>query len=129
MPAIMESEAERTRQSMRLRGQNPEYAPMSEQLSLADSKAPFRIPTRVQSPSNTPSESFWHSAVDTEDPPSTPTQKSQKPEIQIMEPTPEKPLGRLSAASDSEDDESEPSEDEAESEPASPYAKQAIKHL
>ena len=40
-----------------------------------------------------------------------------------------KPLGRLSADSDSEDDVSEPPEDDSESEPPSPYAQNVIKNL
>ena len=127
--AIMQSEAELTRQSKRLSGQNLEYTSCSKQPSLAGSRAPSRIPSRIQSPSNTPSDTFLHSAADTEDPQSTPTQKGNAAAIQIVEPTLIKPLGRLSADPDSEDDASEPPEYEPESEPASPYAKKAIKHL
>ena len=59
---------------------------------------------------------------------STPTYKGKAREIQILEPTPLKPLSRLSADPDSEEDESEP-EDEPESEPPSSYAENGIRHL
>ena len=128
MPAIMESEAEATRQSKRLSGQNSEYALMRKHSSFIAYSAPSRLPSSVQSPSNTPSETFLPSAADTEDPQSTPTQKGKAPEIQIMEPTPMKLLGRLAADPESEEAESMP-EDKPDSEPPSPYPEKVIRHL
>ena len=125
----MQSEAERTRQSKRRSGQHPESVPISKQPSLAGSKAHSRFPIRVQRPSNTATETFSHSAVDIEDPLPTPTQKGKASEIQIMEPRHLKSLGRLSADPDSEDNESEPPQDEPGSQPGSPFAQDASKHL
>ena len=121
----MQSEAEAIRQSQRLSGQNPEYAPMCMLLSLTGYRALSRLHSRVHSPSNTDAQTFLHSAADSENPQSTTTKKGKGPEIQIMEPTCMKPLGSLPADPHSEEDESEP-EDEPESEPASPHAGKAM---
>ena len=102
---------------------------MRKYTSLRGSSAPSTYPRRVPSPGNTSPETFLHSAADTEDPQSTPTQKDNAPEVQMMEPTPMKSLLRLSANPDSEEDESEPANDEPESEPASPDAKKTSNHL
>ena len=102
---------------------------MRKYTSLRGSCAPSTYPSRVPSPGNTPPETFLHSAADTKDPQSTPTQKDKAPEVQMMEPTPMKSLVRLSANPDSEEDESEPADDEPESEPASPDAKKTSNHL
>ena len=124
----MQSEAEATRESKTLRGQNLQYAPMSKQPYLTGFRAPFRLSSRVHIPSNTPPERFLHSVAGTEDPQSTPAQKGKAPQIQIMEPTLMKLLGRLSADPVSGEQESQP-KDEPESEPASPYAETGTRHL
>lgn len=124
MPATIQSEAEATRQCNRLRGQNSEFPVMSIQPSLAGSRLRSRLSSRVQRPSNTPPAKFLYSVAETVETETTPTQEGKSPEIQILEPTPMKPLTRLSADPDSEEPQAY-----SESEPPSPHVKQAVKHL
>ena len=124
----MQSEAEATKHCKGLCGQYPEYAPMRKQLFLTGSRAPSRLPSRVQSLCNTSLETFLHSATDTAHPQSTATQNGFAAKIQILEPTLMKPLSRLLADPHTEEDESE-AEDQAESEPPSPCAEKGTRNL
>ena len=101
---------------------------MHKQPLLKACRAPSRLTSWLQCPSNTPTETFLHSAADTQNSASTLPQKGIGLEIKIIEPTLIKALGRLLADPTSEEDESE-SEDEAESEPPALYAAKAIRHL
>ena len=96
MVAIMQSEAGATRQCKTLCVHNPEYVPIHTQPFLIGSCASYRLPSRAQYHSNTPTGTFLHIAADSEDAQSTLTSKGNASEIEIMETTAMKELGRLS---------------------------------
>ena len=125
----MQSAGEATTHSKILSGRNQQSARMSKQPFLTGSGATCRLPSRVQRPSNTTTGTILPSPADTGDTQTTPTRTGKIPEIQIIDPTPTKPLVRLSAAIESDDAASAPPEGEPESERPSAHPEQAIKQL